>query len=208
MPECFRAVLQNVRSRAIQDLFRPGRPLLPMNLPIALQHDFQQAQQLQGQQVQELQGEQVRLQQQQVERERQIRQEARRLLQQRELLDIAEKMVNEDPEVLRKKLREGPPAMRFIAVQVISKRRLPLETDLIEVLKDSDQTIRQVSREALVHICRGTDFGPIPGASQTGITRSIEKRQHWLALQHSDSPQTPAVAVTTKEDKLDPAKAV
>jgi hypothetical protein len=175
---------------------------------LTLQPVLQQAQQLQIQQLKEQQGELVRLQQQRVERQRQIRQEARRLLQQRELLDITEKMVNEDPELLCKKLREGLPVTRFIAIKVISKRRLPIEKDLVEALKVTDETIRQTARGALVHICRGTDFGPIPGTSQAGISRSVEKWQHWLALQHSESPQTTAVAVAAKEDKIDPAKAV
>jgi hypothetical protein len=102
--------------------------------------------------------------------------------------------------------------LRFIAIQVISKRRLPLEMDLIEVLKDPDRTICQVSRDALVHICRGTDFGPVAGASQTGIARSVEKWRHWLALQYGDSPDKTVegkiAAVAAKGDKIDPAKAV
>lgn len=134
------------------------------------------------------------------------------MLQQRELLDIAEKMSKEEPNLLRKQLRKGLPVVRFIAIQVISSRRLPVEKDLIEVLKDPDPTIREAAREALAHICRSTDFGPLPGFSQRGIARSVEKWQHWLALQHGESPDITvkgaAATASVKPRKLDPHKAI
>jgi hypothetical protein len=71
--------------------------------------------------------------------------------------------------------------------------------------------VREAAHAVLVRVARSTDFGPIPGASQTGITRSIEKWQHWLALQNGESPETIAKggpSATTKSETLDPNKAV
>src|SRR5262249_39651278 len=45
--------------------------------------------------------------------------------------------------------------------------------------------VRQAARQALVRLARGTDFGPLPGWSQVGIKRSVERWQQWLALQQS-----------------------
>ncbi|HEY7313263.1 MAG TPA: HEAT repeat domain-containing protein [Gemmataceae bacterium] len=65
---------------------------------------------------------------------------------------------------------------------------------------------------ALVRVARGTDFGPIPGSAQSGIARSIEKWQHWLALQNGESPDSlgkgDAIAAAGESGKIDPAKAV
>ncbi len=145
---------------------------------------------MQSEQVPDGRSESAQAQQQRILHERQIRDKALQFFQERELLDLAEQMTHEDADLLRKKVREGPLVERILAIRVVSKRRLALEKDLIEVLKDPEEVIRQLAREMLTHICRGTDFGPIPGTSKAGIERSIEKWQHWLALQQGESPDT------------------
>ena len=106
------------------------------------------------------------------------------------MLTEMEKVVNGKPDELCKQLRQGPPLLRLIALQVISRRRVPVEKDLIEVLDDPDKTIRQAAREALVRIARGTDFGPSLTATKRGVAQSIERWRDWLALQPSVAPPT------------------
>jgi HEAT repeat protein len=133
------------------------------------------------------QGEQMRLIQQQLRRELDIRQEAQQLLLQTDLRQLIDKIGKGDPALLCQKLRQGTPLERFIAIQVVGRRRLPLEKDLIKALGDPDKMIRQAAHDALVRIGRGTDFGPKAGVSKHGVARSVERWQRWLDLQHSVS---------------------
>ncbi|MHB1426853.1 MAG: HEAT repeat domain-containing protein [Gemmataceae bacterium] len=132
--------------------------------------------------------EQLRLMQQQLRRELDIRQEAQRLLLQTQLRETIEKIVKDKPDLLCQKIRQGTPLERFVAVQVISRRRLPLEKELIDVLSDPDKMVRQAAHDALVHICRGTDFGPKAGVSKRGLARAVEQWRRWLDLQRSVVP--------------------
>jgi hypothetical protein len=149
--------------------------------------------------------EQEELVDQQIRRELDIRQEAQRLLIQTQLQQLIEKTVKDNPEILCRKLREGTPLERYLAIQVIARRRLPLEKDLIQVLRDPDKLIRQTAHDALVRICRGTDFGPTAGVSKRGISRAVERWQQWLDLQRSVAPlpstQSEAVASATRQHR-------
>ncbi len=100
--------------------------------------------------------------------------------------------------------------LRSIGVYTIGRRHLHLEHELIECLNDPHPAIRDVAHHALIRVARDTDFGPIPGASQRGIARSVEKWRHWLALQHGESPDTLAKSETVapKSGKVDPNKAI
>jgi hypothetical protein len=132
--------------------------------------------------------EQMELIQQQIRRELDIRQEAQRLLVQTQLRQTIEKMVKDKPDLLKEKLCEGTPLERYIAIQVIGRRRLPLEKDLIEVLHDPDKMIRQAAHDALIRVCRGTDFGPKSGVSKRAVGRAVQQWRHWLDLQQSAPP--------------------
>jgi HEAT repeat protein len=176
-----------------------------MNQPVLLVHklplDPQQAMPLLMQQVREQQIEQLRRNQQQIRRELDIRNEALRLLTQRKLLDLIETMLKERPEFLCKKLQEGKPVERLLALQMIAKRRLPLEKEVIDALKDPDKLIRHTAHSALVYLTRGTDFGPMARATPRNLDRSIARWQNWLTLQRDaalDSPSKVAVAQNGK----------
>jgi hypothetical protein len=77
--------------------------------------------------------------------------------------------------------------VRWLVASAIGRRHLHLEPDLIERLSDPHPAIREVARIALIRIARGTDFGPIPGASQRTLERSTQKWRQWLALQQGAS---------------------
>ncbi|HEY7426760.1 MAG TPA: HEAT repeat domain-containing protein [Gemmataceae bacterium] len=137
---------------------------------------------------------------------------AARLFQQSSLRLFLNRLPVEKPETLRQQLKDNNPLVRWLVASAIGRRHLHLETDLIERLNDPHPAVREEIHKALVRIARDTDFGPVAGASRTGIARSVEKWRHWLALQTGESSDTVAkgdtVAVTAKPGKVDPAKAI
>ncbi len=132
------------------------------------------------------------------------RQLAATLFQQSSLEVFIRHLPLERPEALQKMLQKGNPLVRLLAIYAIGRRHLHFETNLIERLNAPNASIREAAHAALVRVARGTDFGPIPGASQRGIARSIEKWRQWLALQQSASPETLAKGSGIAADK--PAK--
>ena len=219
---CFLRALCHIRMQVFDGLLHcslhaqgglPHHPLhggLPLihaqrGVPLMVRQGVPPGMPLQVGQGGEPQEEQMRLIQQQVRREMDIRQEAQRLLLQTQLQQLIEKMVKGNPDLLCKKVRDGTPLERFLAIQVIARRRLRLEKDLIKVLQDPDKTIRQAARNALVRICRGTDFGPSAGASKRGLGRAVQQWRNWLDLQQSVSPtrsnQNLAVAGAKRPEK-------
>jgi HEAT repeat protein len=154
--------------------------------------------------------EQQREQQEIAQLDRQEQQLALQLFQKSTLNVVARHLTTAKSEELRKHIADQDPVIRFLVVHTVGSRHLHAEPDLIERLSDPDPVVRTTAHTALVRVARGTDFGPIAGASQTGIARSVEKWRHWLALQTGESPDAVAKedAVAVKPDKLDPAKAV
>jgi HEAT repeat protein len=144
--------------------------------------------------------------------ERRERELATYLFQQSSLQLFIGKLAEADTGIVSQKLKDNNPLVRLLAALAAGKRHLHLEKELIEHLNDPHPLVRKAAHSALVHIARGTDFGPLPGFSQTGMARSIEKWRHWLALQTGESPnagaKSDAVATTAKPSTIDPVKAV
>jgi HEAT repeat protein len=103
---------------------------------------------------------------------------------QQELLDLlVRQLLDEKPDVLRDKLRDPNPTVRWLTAQVVGRRRLPLEPELIGLLDDREPEVVQAARQALVRLGRGTDFGPSRAASRAERRRAAERWRDWLALQ-------------------------
>lgn len=116
--------------------------------------------------------------------------------------EFIRKLSKENPGQLQKELASKDPLVRLLVVLTIGQRHLHMEKELIDGLNDPYPPIRDMAHQVLVRVTHSTDFGPIPGASQRGIERSIEKWKQWLALQQSASPETVAKnAATAKEAK-------
>jgi HEAT repeat protein len=96
----------------------------------------------------------------------------------------------EPDEGLTKRMKDDNPDIRMLAAQLIGYKRLHRETELIERLNDRDVEVRQAARQALVRLARGTDFGPVHGASKADRLRAMEKWRTWLSLQDGSSPET------------------
>jgi HEAT repeat protein len=95
-----------------------------------------------------------------------------------------------DEKALEQALTDKNPMVRLTAIQEISKRRLPLERDLIERLLDEQPLIRTAARQALIRLARGLDFGPKAGAARLEHFQAVQRWRHWLAMQQSDGPET------------------
>jgi HEAT repeat protein len=220
---CFLRALCFVRTLVFQGLLFsslvpqvPGQGGMPLihaqgGIPLVVRQGVPPGLPFPVDQGREQQGEQMRLIQQKIRRELDIRQEAQRLLLQTQLRQLIEKLVKDKPDLLCEKLRRGTPLERFVALQVIGRRRLPLEKELIEALRDPDKAIRQTAHDALVRVSRGTDFGPSAGVSKRGLDRAVKQWRQWLDLQQMISPrhlaESIAVAAAAPRQK-DPFDAV
>ena len=60
------------------------------------------------------------------------------------------------------KLRDPDPTVRWVAVQIISRKRIPAEKELIKLLDDPKIDVRQAAHHALVRLGRTVDFGLRP----------------------------------------------
>jgi hypothetical protein len=89
----------------------------------------------------------------------------------------------EDVPEIGKKLYDPQPLVRWLAIQVVAKHWLPLESDLVELLADRDPHVKMAAYQALVRLSRGTDLGPPPNASSKQIAQAQRYWQQWLDVQ-------------------------
>ncbi len=122
--------------------------------------------------------------------EKQERQLVTLLFQQSSVKLFIDKITKEKPDVLQKQLQSKDPFARLLIITIIGQRKIHLEAEIIQSLNDPLPEIRQAAHDAIVRLARGTDFGPVPGASRRGVERAVEKWRHWLELQKSASPET------------------
>ncbi len=91
------------------------------------------------------------------------------------------------------KLRDPHPLVRWFAADILSRRQVHVEKELIPLLKDPYVQIRHAAHRALVRLSRGTDFGPSPKASAGQIKDATARWTDWLAMQ---DPVTPSLNST------------
>src|SRR5207245_6217599 len=77
------------------------------------------------------------------------------------LVELLRESGNEDETAVKEKLRAADPLMRWVAIQLVGKKWMPLEKDLIGLLADPMPGVRDAARQALVRLSRGSDFGPL-----------------------------------------------
>ena len=114
-------------------------------------------------------------------------------------------LLTETPEALKDALTDKNPMVRLTAIQVISRRRLHVEKDLIERLLDPQPLIRNAARQALIRLGRGVDFGPKIGAPTLEHFRAVRNWRSWLALQQGEnvsSSGTVPAPIDTEADRL------
>lgn len=105
------------------------------------------------------------------------------LLQEKNLHEMLRVIPKENDGQLRARLTDHRPLTRLVAVQFVADQRHPLERELIDRLNDPVEPVAQASRQALVRLSRGTDFGPQPGADRPAQNRAVATWKNWLSLQ-------------------------
>ena len=94
-----------------------------------------------------------------------------------------------DPaESIAAKLHGKQPLTRLVAALVAGRKRLHVETALIDRLSDPYPQVREAARKALIRLSRGNDFGPLPKTTAKQVARSIRAWRAWYNLQ--DPPET------------------
>lgn len=96
---------------------------------------------------------------------------------------LLRELSKEEPVVIANRLLDPDPMMRWLAVQVGGKKRMPIEHDLIRLLADPHPLVRQAAHQALYRLSRGTDFGPDAKATAKQVASSQVAWREWLAIQ-------------------------
>jgi hypothetical protein len=86
-----------------------------------------------------------------------------------DLADVKTKLADERAEV------------RAAAARAVGTKFPALGGELINLLYDKDEGVRQSAHEALVRLNRGTDLGPAEQASDTSRAEAVEKWRAWWA---------------------------
>jgi hypothetical protein len=108
---------------------------------------------------------------------------------------------------LRMSLKDEDPLTRLSAAYVAGEKRLPLQADLIELLTDKNDAVRQAARLSLIKLsltapeskdatgrtakkgtktakkatqtARGIDFGPLPNADRAAQVKAARQWREW-----------------------------
>jgi hypothetical protein len=97
--------------------------------------------------------------------------------------DVFQQMWNKPNPFIVEKLKDADPLVRWVAVNIISRKRIPAEKELIELLSDPVAEVREAAHQALVRLSRGTDFGPRLMDSPAKIQQASKRWTAWLEMQ-------------------------
>src|SRR5262249_52333992 len=76
--------------------------------------------------------------------------------------ELARSLWNKPIPFVLEKLKDPDPTVRWVAVQIISRKRIPAEKELIESLSDPKAEVREAAHHALVRLSRTIGFGLQP----------------------------------------------
>jgi HEAT repeat protein len=96
---------------------------------------------------------------------------------------IVRELRHQSKETLAECLTVEDATTRWLAALVIGARRLHLERDLIDRLRDPSPLVAEAVHQALVRLARGCDFGPQPSATTDQRAQAIARWRSWLAMQ-------------------------
>jgi len=80
---------------------------------------------------------------------------------------------------VKKSLEDERTEVRAAAAKAAGSKGYKLVEQLIPMLNDNDQDVRQAARQALVQLSKGQDFGPERNADATAVSAAIQQWQAW-----------------------------
>ncbi len=107
--------------------------------------------------------------------ERDVQQYARNLL--------VQNLSRQTPTFVKEKLADDKAEVRLAAARVAVNRNLPVVSELIDQLADSNENVREFAHQTLVRVARGTDYGPKKGADKEERDKAVEKWRTWWTRQ-------------------------
>jgi hypothetical protein len=89
--------------------------------------------------------------------------------------------IGRPPEELAAAFRSPEVPQRWAAVAAARRVRAPLQPDLISLVRDTDQDVRQEARRALAQWAGGSDFGPPEDADPQSVETAAAQWEKWWA---------------------------
>ena len=134
---------------------------------------------------------------------------------------------------LRVTLKHRSPARRFAAAYVVGERLLEWQDDLLPLLEDRSEAVRQAARRSLIilsflilnpdeaqrlrspqrsgavtplsELNKPADYGPEPGAKPVARSQAVKQWKAWWA-DHQPRPRKTDQLVTVEDEKLEGVK--
>jgi hypothetical protein len=69
--------------------------------------------------------------------------------------------------------------VRAAAARTAGARKLRFGAELIDLLSDSEESVRQAARQALVQLSRGQDHGPRTDATEEELSTAVRNWRAW-----------------------------
>jgi HEAT repeat protein len=92
---------------------------------------------------------------------------------------------------IRQALKADQAQVRAAAAAVAGSKRLPLGEELIALLNDGENEVRQAARQALGRLSKGRDFGPEPTAGETERAEAVRLWRAWWEKQSQQGAKAP-----------------
>ena len=92
---------------------------------------------------------------------------------------LVQMLTRQKPDVVKAKLKDDSAEVRLAAVRVANTRNLRVVPELIDLVDDDDQAVREQAQVALIRAAAGRNFGPARGASKEARQKAAENWRIW-----------------------------
>ncbi len=95
--------------------------------------------------------------------------------------ELVPQLMAMSPEELAAAFRSPAMPQRWAAAAAARRMRAPLQPDLIQLVRDPDNEVRQEARRALAQAAGGSDFGPPETADAQAVEAAVQQWENWWA---------------------------
>jgi HEAT repeat protein len=97
---------------------------------------------------------------------------------------LEKSLEKQPPATIKKKLKDRQAEVRAAAAKAVGAKKLRLGSELIELLQDEYDDVRQAARASLVRLAdKKVDFGPAPRSKKEAWAEAAKKWQEWWEKQ-------------------------